>query len=186
MTTTQPIRRKISVGEYHRMAEAGILTEDDRVELLNGEIIEMSPIGPTHTAHVKGINRIISRLLEGLAVVGVQDPIVLNDLSEPIPDISILRWRADDYLEAHPRPQDVLLVIEVADSSVTLDREAKLPIYAKAGISEYWIVNIPGKKVEVYRTPINDYYRDVLICTSGDLIELKPFNLQVQVSTLLK
>lgn len=186
MTTTQPIRRKISVTEYHRMAEAGILTEDDRVELLNGEIIVMRPIGPSHTAHVKGINRILSRLLEGLATVGVQDPIVLNDLSEPIPDISILRWRQDDYLHAHPKPQDVLLLIEVADSSVNIDRDAKMPTYAQAGIPEYWIVNIPAKKVEVYRYPVENYYQEKMIYTVKDVVEIKPFNVQILVSTLLK
>ncbi|MBK9491054.1 MAG: Uma2 family endonuclease [Haliscomenobacter sp.] len=98
----------------------------------------MSPIGPSHTAHVKGINRVLSKLLDGLAIVGVQDPIVLDDLSEPVPDISILKWRDDDYLQAQPTPENVLLVIEVADSSVGIDWEAKRPAYAAAGIPEYW------------------------------------------------
>lgn len=186
MTTTQPIRRKISLAEYHRMAEVGILTEDDRVELLNGEIIVMSPVGPSHTAHVKGINRVLSNLLEGLATVGVQDPIVLDDLSEPIPDISILRWREDDYVEAHPRPQDVFLLIEVADSSVNVDRGAKLNAYAQAGIPEYWIVNIPAKQVEIYRGPVEDFYQDRHIYKGQDKIEIKPFNVHISVASLLK
>lgn len=186
MTTTQPIRRKISLAEYHRMAEVGILTEDDRVELLNGEIIVMSPVGPSHTAHVKGINRVLSKLLEGLATIGVQDPVVLDDLSEPIPDISILHWREDDYVQAHPRPQDVFLLIEVADSSVNVDRGTKLTTYAQAGIPAYWIVNIPAKQVEVYRQPVENFYQDKQIYKAPDKIEIKPFNVHISVTSLLK
>lgn len=186
MTTTQLKRRKISIHDYHRMAETGILLEDDRVELLNGEIIEMSPIGPSHTSHVKGINRVLSKLLEGIAVLGVQDPIVLNDLSEPIPDLSILRWREDDYLHAHPTPQDVLLVIEVADSSVAIDRGAKAPLYASAGIPEYWIVNIPGKKIEVYRNPLEDQYLVSELFGLDGILDFVALNLKVKVADLLK
>lgn len=168
------------------MAESGILTEDDRVELLNGEIVEMSPIGPSHTAHVKGINRVLSKLLDGLAIVGVQDPIVLDDLSEPIPDISILKWRDDDYLQAHPTPEDVLLVIEVADSSIGIDREAKRPAYAAAGIPEYWILNIPEKKIEVYKNPREGFYQEVKVVSVTGVLELGWFNLRIEVRELLK
>jgi Uma2 family endonuclease len=111
---------------------------------------------------------------------------VLNDLSEPIPDLSILRWRADDYLDAHPTPEDVFLVIEVAGSSITLDREHKLPAYAKAGIPEYWIINIPAKKVEVYRNPLGDTYQDMQLRDVNGSVELTRFNLVLKVQDLFK
>lgn len=186
MTTVQLNRHKISVSDYHRMAASGIIMEDDRIELLNGEMIEMSPIGPSHTAHVKGINRVLSKLLDGQAIIGVQDPIVLDNLSEPVPDISVLKWRADDYLLAHPTPKEVLLVIEVSDSSIGLDRTIKLPIYAAAGISDYWIINLLEKKIELYSNPLGAVYQAISEATITDEVTLPGFNLRISVKSLLK
>src|SRR5437870_5978990 len=131
-------KRCFNVAEYYRMAEAGILTEEDHVELIDGEIVAMSPVGSRHAACVKRLNRILGRRVGDLVVVGVQDPIGLDDYSEPEPDISLLRPRADFYSEAHPIPSDVLMIIEVADSSDLYDREVKVPLYARAGIPETW------------------------------------------------
>jgi Uma2 family endonuclease len=186
MTTVQLNRHKISVSDYHRMAASGIFMEDDRIELLNGEMIEMSPIGPSHTAHVKAINRVLSKLLEGQAIIGVQDPIVLDNLSEPVPDISVLKWRDDDYLLVHPTPKEVFLVIEVADSSINIDRSIKLPIYAAAGIADYWIINLPEKKIELYSNPLGAVYQSILEATIDDEVTLPVFNLNILVKALLK
>ena len=148
-----PVHRRFTVDEYHKMAEAGILGEDDRVELLEGEIVQMSPIGRRHAAHVKRINRIFTRTLGDRAVVGVQDPVRLDEHSEPQPDVVLLRPRADFYEQGHPGPEDVLLLVEVAETSLDADRDYKLPLYARNGIAEVWIVDIAGGVVEVNRRP---------------------------------
>ena len=141
------------------MGEAGIFRQDARLELIDGEIFEMSPIGNAHAACVKFLNRFLSRLFDGVLIIGVQDPVRLNDFSEPQPDLSLLRWRDDDYREAHPTPADVLLVIEVADTTVAADRKVKVPLYARAGIAEAWLVNIPERQVEIYSDPAEGSYR---------------------------
>src|SRR5262249_37658064 len=121
--TIQIARRQFSVADYARMRETGILAEDDRVELLDGEVREMSPIGPLHAAIVKRLNTLLSRALDDSVILSVQDPIQLNDYSEPQPDLAILQHRDDFYAAAHPIAEDVLVVIEVADTSVEYDRE---------------------------------------------------------------
>ena len=141
------------------MGEAGIFRQDARLELIEGEIIEMSPIGNAHAGCVKFLNGLLSLLFGGTFIVGVQDPVRLNDFSEPEPDISLLRRRNDYYREKHPTPADVLLVIEVADTTVVKDRMVKVPLYARAGIAEAWIVNIPEEVVEVYSDPSEGAYR---------------------------
>lgn len=154
------VKRKLfTVGEYHQMAEAGILTEDTPVELIQGEIVEMSPIGVRHAACVKRLNALFAYRLRRKAVVGVQDPIQLNDHNEPEPDISILRYRRDYYAAAAPTGEDVLLLIEVSDSTLGYDRTQKLPLYASAGIVEVWIVNLVDNLVEVYRQPTQSGYQ---------------------------
>jgi Uma2 family endonuclease len=125
------------------MAEAGIFTEDDRVELIEGEVVAMSPIGPRHAACVRKLARLIrDRVSSTAAIVDVQDPIRLSEHSEPLPDISILRPRDDFYADGHPGPEDVLVLLEVADASVMYDRNTKLPLYARAGIAEVWLVDL--------------------------------------------
>ena len=155
----QLAKRLISVAEYERMGEAGILNPADRLELLEGEIYEMSPIGSPHAACVKYLNNFLNRHFGDSVIVGAQDPIRLNDFSESQPDISLLRWRDDFYRRAHPTPADVLLVIEVADSTVETDRSVKLPLYAAAGVPEVWIVNLPGEAVEIYAGPQGAAYQ---------------------------
>src|SRR5437867_6682360 len=136
------LKGPFTVDHYHRLAELGILDEDERVELLDGQIVEMSPIGPRHAGCVKGLVRLLYRKLGDAVFLGVQDPISLGPRSEPQPDIAVLKPRSDAYRDAHPRPGDILLVIEVAETSVESDRDVKLALYAGAGVPEAWLVDL--------------------------------------------
>jgi len=157
--SSQAARRYFTVEEYHRMGEAGILREDDRVELIEGEILKMSPVGSRHAACVKRLNELFSRLLTSRAIVGIQDPILLNDSTEPQPDLTVLRRRDDFYAAAHPNAIDVQLLIEVAETSIAYDREGKLPIYAHAAIPEVWIVDLSAEVIETYSEPVRGTYQ---------------------------
>jgi Uma2 family endonuclease len=149
----------ITADEYERMGEAGILRPDARLELLEGEIYEMSPIGSRHAACVDALSLLLTEIVGRRFRVRTQSPIRLDDFSEPQPDVALLRWRDDFYRDAHPTPADVLLVIEVADTTVESDRRYKLPLYAKAGINEAWLVNLPDEKIELYAEPANGAYQ---------------------------
>lgn len=163
-------QRTFSVTDYHRMAEVGILTEDDRVELIEGRIIVMSPIGSRHAACVKRLNTSLNQQIAGNALVSIQDPIQLNDYSEPEPDVALLCMRDDFYSAGHPTAEDILLAIEVADSSEGYDREEKLPLYARSAIPEVWLVSLPKSRVEVYTEPFGDIYRHVHYALPGDTL----------------
>jgi Uma2 family endonuclease len=165
-------RYRFSVEEYLRMGEAGILSEDDRVELIDGEIVDMPPIGIPHTGAVKRIANELKLQLGRTAVLSVQDPIKIGDFSLPQPDIALLRPRDDFYSTAYPVPDDILLVVEVAESSVRYDREKKLPLYAAAGIPESWLVDIPARKLTLYREPAADGYRTAV--EVADLTRVAP------------
>ena len=158
---TEILRRRFTIEEYHRMAETGILGHDDRVELIDGEIVEMSPIASRHSACVARLTHVFFKVVGSRALVWSQAPCVLPPYSEPEPDIMLLRPRADFYEQAHPRPADILLVVEVSDSSLDYDRGVKLRLYARAGIPEAWIVDVAGEVVEVHREPAATGYRDV-------------------------
>ena len=166
----QPARKLFTVTEYRQMIEAGVLKEDDRVELLNGEIIEMSPIGPRHASHVDRLVNILPSKLKGKATLRVQSPIVLSDYSEPQPDLSLLKPRADFYAGGHPTPADVFVVIEVSDSTVESDRRAKIPSYALAGIAEAWLIDLVEDRIEVHSNPYNGVYQEVRIVQRGQKI----------------
>jgi Uma2 family endonuclease len=140
----QLARRLFTVAEYHKMAEAGILSEDDRVELLEGEIVAMSPIGSRHAGLVNRLNRLFSQRAGDQVVVSVQNPVRLGGYSEPQPDLALLRPRADFYTSSHPGPEDVLLAVEVAETSAAVDREVKVPLYARFGVPEVWLVDLAG------------------------------------------
>lgn len=162
---------RFTVDEYEQMIDMGILAESECVELIHGEVVEKMVVGPMHSATVNRINRLLTTQLLALAIVSVQNPIVLND-SEPEPDLALLAPRDDFYAPSKPKSSDVLLVIEVADTSLAYDREIKLPLYAQAGIQEYWIVNLAESKTEVYRQPLptgsyasrTDFSRGDLLC----------------------
>ena len=154
-------RRPLTVAEYHLMGEAGILTEDDRVELIEGQLIAMSPIGSDHSGTVNALTRMLVLAVGDRGVVAVQNPVQLDDFSEPQPDFSVLKPREDDYRRATPRPDEVLLIIEVAKSSLAYDRAVKRALYARHGIPEFWIVNLAAGEVEVCRNPAGEEYASV-------------------------
>jgi Uma2 family endonuclease len=154
-------RRPLTVAEYHLMGEVGILTEDDRVELIEGQLIAMSPVGSEHSGTRNILSRLLVHAVGDRGVVAVGNPVQLDDLSEPQPDFSVLKPRDDDYLRATPRPDEVLLLIEVADSSLAYDRNVKRTLYARHGIPEFWIVNLAAGEVEVCRTPEGEKYASV-------------------------
>ncbi|MFN6498249.1 MAG: Uma2 family endonuclease [Nostoc sp. DedQUE01] len=151
--TVQLLRRKFTVEQYQKMIESGILTQDDRVELIRGEIIDMSPIGTKHAACVKRLNKLLSQKLRDRVLIAIQDPVKLNDNSQPQPDVALLKPRDDFYATAHPQPQDIFLLVEVADSTIEYDREEKIPLYAEANIIEVWLVDIKEEIVEIYQQP---------------------------------
>jgi Uma2 family endonuclease len=148
-----PSRHLISADAFHRMGETGILGPGDRVELIDGEIIDMSPIGVLHAALVARLASWFSQTLGRSAVVWCQNPLRLDDLSEPEPDIAILRPRADFYTTSHPGPADVLLVIEVSDTSLAYDLGTKVPLYARHGIPEVWVIEAATRLTRVFRDP---------------------------------
>ena len=174
-SASAPLRRRFTVAEYYTMADAGILAENDRIELLDGDLIVMPPIGDWHAASVDRFTNSLPTLLQGRAIVRVQNPTRLNDNSEPQPDIMLLRWREDFYSGGHPGPADVLLLIEVADTSIDYDRSAKLPAYARAGIPEVWIATRQSSRIEAYTDPIEGEYSNVRYARPGESIAPQAF-----------
>lgn len=171
----QLLRRRFTVDEYHRMGQAGILSEDDRVELIEGEIVEMTPIGARHAACVNRLNRLLTSLLGQQAIVSVQNPILLEPHSEPQPDLALLRPRPDFYAQAHAGPEDGLLVVEVADSAGDYDRTVKNPLYARAGIPQAWLVDLQDECVEVYTGAAPQGYRNVRRAGRGQTVSIGAF-----------
>ena len=161
-------RRLFTREEYRRMGDVGILKPSDRVELIRGEIVEMSPIGRRHYAFVDNLARLLILQLGDRALVSVQGPIALADDSEPEPDVAVYRRRAVPYKDADRRAEDALLLIEVAETSLAYDRSTKLRLYAAAGIPEYWVVDCRVESVEVHRMPAADDYRAVRSVLGAD------------------
>lgn len=158
--TDPPLTRfKLTVEQYHRMGELGILRENDRVELIDGELIRMAPIGSLHGGLVSRLTRMLVERAGGRAVVSPQNPVILSDVTEPQPDLAVLRWRADDYMARTPLASDTLLVVEVADSTLRYDRDFKLRFYAASGVPEVWIVDARGRCVLRYLDPAEGGYR---------------------------
>jgi Uma2 family endonuclease len=180
-------RRRFSVEDYHRMLQAGILSEDDRVELIDGEIVEMAPIGPRHAGTVKGLAHLLWRRLQGRAIISVQDPIRLGEQSEPQPDLCLLRPRRDYYRRSHPTAADVLLVIEVAEATAEYDRQVKVPLYGRHGVAEVWLVDLEAQRVEVYRCPGAEGYEEVRSLGRGETVSPLSFpDLTLGVDELLE
>jgi Uma2 family endonuclease len=167
--------RPLTIEDYHRTIEAGIIPESDRVELIEGQIFNMAAKGTRHTVTTSKLMAEILLLLQKQAIVRCQDPIVLSNYSEPEPDIVIAKLRADEYFNSHPAPADIILVIEVADSTLNFDRNVKLPLYAAAAINEYWIVNLIDNRLEIYRQPEGSIYTNNLILTPPRSIPIPTF-----------
>ena len=183
---TRRANYRFTVKKYEEMIRAGILDENDRVELIRGEIVEKMPIGDHHVATIIQLNDLFSRLITGLVFVSSQNPIRLPD-SQPEPDVCLLEWKVDFYRSGKPTPANILLLIEVADSTLEYDRTDKLTLYAENGISEYWIVNLVDEQIEVFRSPqANGTYAQTSIHRRGEMISLVAFpNLNVPVEDLL-
>jgi len=156
------------------MVQAGILSEDERVELIEGEIVEMVPIWSRHAACVGRLTALFSARQTG-GIVWVQNPIRLGERSEPQPDLALLRPRGDFYASGYPGPQDVPLIVEVAETSADADREVKVPLYARAGIPQVWLVDLEGEVIEVYRQPSAEGYRDVRQARRGEALSVDAF-----------
>jgi Uma2 family endonuclease len=177
---------KFTVEKYRRMGETGILPPDARVELVEGEIVEMSPIGEPHAACVDVLDELVRGALGRTVIVRVQNPIRLDDYSEPQPDISLLKRRDDFYRHGHPRPEDVLLVIEVSDSTLAYDRQIKVPLYARAGIPEVWIVNLIDERVETFADLSGGAYRVPAAFSRGEEVQSRALAaLRLGVSEIL-
>jgi Uma2 family endonuclease len=169
-------RRRFTRAEYHRMAEAGILGPCERVELIRGEVVELSPIGRRHNAFVGNLNHLLVMRLHEHAIVWVQSSVVLSADTEPQPDLTVLRRRVQPYKEREAHGEDVLLLIEVAESSLAYDRTTKLRLYAEDGVPEYWVVDCAAEAVEVHRNPGPGGYRDVRrVAGAGAAVALQAF-----------
>lgn len=165
-------KRLFTTDEFRRMAAAGIFGEDDRVELIGGEIIALTPIGPRHANCVRRLIALLAARVGTSAIVDAQNPVELDDYSEPQPDVVLLKPQPDFYKHAHPGARDVLLVIEVADSSADYDLAMKVPQYAQAGIPEVWVVNLLQQVIDVYRRPSGHHYDEHVAVGPADRLRL--------------
>jgi Uma2 family endonuclease len=167
--------RLLTITEYHRMIETGIIHEGEHIELISGQIFNMAAKGTRHTVSTTELMGELLILLGRTAKIRCQDPITLPNHSEPEPDIVIAKLRADNYVDSHPAPVDIILVIEVADSTLNFDRNTKAPLYAAAGISEYWIVNLADDRLEIYSQPEGSIYTSTQIILPPRSINLPQF-----------
>ena len=174
MNTLAPLltRRKLTVSEYYRMAEAGILDEDDRIELIDGEILDMAPIGADHINAVNDLTRALVIAIGDHGVVSVQNPLRLDIHNEPMPDFVVFRPRPDSERKTRHTPADVLLVVEVAKTSLRYDNKVKLPKYAAAGIPEVWIIDVARHRLHIHRDPEGDVYKTTRIVTAKETVAL--------------
>jgi Uma2 family endonuclease len=181
-----PARRRFTVAEYYQMAEAGILRPDERVELIRGEIRVMCPQGPVHAAGGSRADRWFIQQLGDRALVRIQRPIHLSDDSEPEPDLVLAVYEEEEYTEHHPTPPELLLVLEVSDSTLRYDRSEKALLYAQAGIIEYCVLNLKARELEDYRDPSPEGYRSKLTYTAAQSFNLVAFpDVAIPVNALL-
>ncbi len=177
-------RHRLTVDEYHRMGEAGIFGEDDRVELIDGELIDMTPIGSRHAYVVDLINRLFTKEASQDRLVRVQNPIQLGEYGEPEPDLAVVRNAA--YFDRHPQAADVLLIIEVSETSLNYDKSIKVPYYARYEIPEVWIIDLDGKRITVNRKPLSNgsMYESITACSKGFLVSERIPEVELKVDDL--
>jgi Uma2 family endonuclease len=173
--SVQLLRRKFTVEQYHKMAEAGILTQDDKVELIRGEVLEMQSVSTKHTTCVRRVSNLLSRHLGDKVLVSIHNPVELNSTSEVQPDVALLKPSEDFYETAHPQPRDVFLLVEVVDSTVKYDREVKIPVYAEDSITEVWLVDLEEEFIEVYRDPSAYGYQNIQKFTREQSLSTQTF-----------
>lgn len=184
--SVQIARRQFNVADFYQMLKAGILTENDRVELIDGEVVERSPIGSRHAGCVNRLTTVLGRMVGRHFIVAVQNPIHVDNYSEPQPDVAVLTYREDFYSRSHPTPADVVIVVEVADTSVEYNRLVKVPLYARAGIAEVWLVNLASQTVEVYSQAENGAYTMMREIGAGqEIIFSRDASLILRVDDLL-
>ena len=176
-------RRLLTVEEYHKMGEVGILKEKG-LELINGEIIEIGPIGSKHAAIVEKTKDQLYKTLFGKVIIRIQNPIETNKYSELEPDIAVVQFRSDYYVDAHPNKNEIFLIIEVADTSIEYDKEIKLPVYASSGIPEVWIMDVNKQTIEVYHSPIEKRYLNKQILRPDDTISARLIDFSIKVEDL--
>lgn len=169
---TEVVKRLINVDEYYKMAEVGILKAEEPVELIHGEIFQMSPIGSRHAAIVDYLAKVMNQLFDEEAIVRVQNPIRFDNNNEPEPDISLLKYRSDYYATAHPGSVDVLALIEVSGTSIRFDKEVKAPLYAAHGIRECWIIDLESNQIEFLSKPQGDAYAETRVFRPGDEVRI--------------
>ncbi|MEM9718743.1 MAG: Uma2 family endonuclease [Bacteroidota bacterium] len=181
-------RHTITVEDYLQMFQVGILSESDKVELINGEIFSMSPVGSRHIYYVNQLNHLFHALLGNKAVVSIQNPFKLDSHSEPEPDIALLKPPKGVYKDRHAESSDILLIGEVAEPSIDYDREVKVPLYAKVGVSIVWLLDIDQGQLEVYEVPKNGQYTSKQIYFSGDVftLEISGEEFSISVSEILE
>lgn len=163
-------RRRFTAAEFLRLVEIGVLAEGDRVELIQGDLIEMSPIYITHISTLNRLVWLLSNALGKQVILSVQNPVQLSEDNLPQPDVAIFRFQEEFYSEQHAKPEDILLIIEVADTSLRYDQRVKSKLYGTAGIADYWIVNLPERQIEVYREPRPNGYRTVTTYAPGETL----------------
>lgn len=179
-------RKRFTVDDYHRMAETGILSENDRTELIEGEIIQMSPIGDPHFNAVNRATMIFARGIGDRVVVSVQNPAVMDRHNEPQPDVVLIRPREGFYGSGKPDPEDVVLLIEISDTSLRFDQEVKLPVYARNGVREVWIVDLQDEVIRVHREPKGKAYTSIEIKQRNEQVSPQAFpDFSVNVSDLI-
>ena len=186
-TDTEIVTKKLfTVDEYHRMGDLGILPETGRFELIRGEIIEMPVPGSPHSGRVKRLNRLFTSKLGESVIVSIQDPVGIDLFSEPMPDAALLKSRADFYTESHPMPDDVLLIVEVSDSTVRYDSKVKASLYAEAGIPEYWILNVKKDVLVIHTQPADGTYCQIRVVQRGETVHLQKLpNIDFPVEEIL-
>jgi Uma2 family endonuclease len=183
---TEIIKKRFTVADYHRMAEAGILGPKERVELIDGEIVEMSPTGHPHWVRVARATTLFIRTFGDRAVVNVQNPIQLTEWTEPEPDLVVYKPRPDFYLKKKPAPEDVFFLMEISDTSLRYDRNVKVPLFAAAGIPEVWIQDVKSDVLYVYREPQRNGYGVTLDLRRNDIVSPTAFpDVQFSIDNLL-
>lgn len=184
---TALLKRKIfTVGDYHKMIDAGVFVGDQNYELIEGEIIKKMTVGDYHISCVNRLNRIFSRNCGDDVIVSIQNPVIISDISEPEPDVTLLKFREDFYASGKATPEDVLLLIEVSDSTVTYDRKTKMKLYAEAGIEESWLVNLPRQILEIYSDPQDGKYKLVRKAGKNESVSPKFLtSLKIKVSDFI-
>ncbi len=182
----QPIRKKFTVNDFHKMMDVGILSEDGATEIIKGELVERMPIGSRHAAIVAKLSKLFEKRVGDESIIWSQNPIRLDEYNEPLPDVALLKLREDFYIGNNPRPKDVFLLAEVSDSTVRYDREEKILLYAQAGILELWLINVKREIIEIYTQPDKGNYRNIQIYQHGEFVRstILP-SLQIAVGEIL-